>query len=237
MVNGKGKVLGRMLAEDPTDVLPVETNYQVTELESRTSQYRRSVGKISSARWGPSPAFRRRSKRWSAPAWGCDRPPPAPRSSSATVTPSSSGRSRCARASIEKFATEIRHLQRTEVREVEEPFTEGQKGVLVHASQAKPDCLGKFERQLRGYALAALEDVPLWHERDISHSSVERVIVPDATIVLDFMLQRFACLMEDLRVYPERMRQKSRGHPRAHLFAAGVARVDRGAACPGRRPT
>jgi adenylosuccinate lyase len=113
-------------------------------------------------------------------------------------------------ASLEKFATEIRHLQRTEVREVEEPFTEGQKGSSAMPHKRNPilsENLTGLARLLRGYALAALEDVPLWHERDISHSSVERVIGPDATIVLDFMLQRFARLMEDLRVYPERMKQ------------------------------
>jgi len=113
-------------------------------------------------------------------------------------------------ASIEKFATEIRHLQRTEVREVEEPFTEGQKGSSAMPHKRNPilsENLSGLARLLRGYALAALEDVPLWHERDISHSSVERVIGPDATIVLDFMLQRFARLMEDLRVYPDRMKQ------------------------------
>jgi adenylosuccinate lyase len=113
-------------------------------------------------------------------------------------------------ASIDKFATEIRHLQRTEVREVEEPFTEGQKGSSAMPHKRNPvlsENLSGLARLLRGYALAALEDVPLWHERDISHSSVERVIAPDATIVLDFMLQRFARLIEDLRVYPERMKK------------------------------
>jgi adenylosuccinate lyase len=112
-------------------------------------------------------------------------------------------------ASLEKFATEIRHLQRTEVREVEEPFTEGQKGSSAMPHKRNPilsENLTGLARLLRGYALSALEDVPLWHERDISHSSVERVIGPDATMVLDFMLQRFARLMEDLRVYPERMK-------------------------------
>jgi adenylosuccinate lyase len=111
-------------------------------------------------------------------------------------------------ASIEKFATEIRHLQRTEVREVEEPFTEGQKGSSSMPHKRNPilsENLSGLARLLRGYALAALEDVPLWHERDISHSSVERVIAPDATIVLDFMLQRFAGLVENMRVYPQRM--------------------------------
>jgi adenylosuccinate lyase len=111
-------------------------------------------------------------------------------------------------ASIEKFAVEIRHLQRTEVREVEEPFTEGQKGSSAMPHKRNPilsENLSGLARLLRGYAVSALEDVALWHERDISHSSVERVIAPDATIVLDFMLRRFTRLVADLRVYPERM--------------------------------
>jgi adenylosuccinate lyase len=112
--------------------------------------------------------------------------------------------------SIEKFATEIRHLQRTEVREVEEPFTAGQKGSSAMPHKRNPiltENLTGLARLLRGYALSALEDVPLWHERDISHSSVERVIGPDATVVFDFMLHRFAGLMESLRVYPENMQK------------------------------
>jgi adenylosuccinate lyase len=112
--------------------------------------------------------------------------------------------------SIEKFATEIRHLQRTEVREVEEPFTAGQKGSSAMPHKRNPiltENLTGLARLLRGYALSALEDVPLWHERDISHSSVERMIGPDATVVFDFMLHRFAGLMESLRVYPEAMQR------------------------------
>jgi adenylosuccinate lyase len=112
--------------------------------------------------------------------------------------------------SIEKFATEIRHLQRTEVREVEEPFTPGQKGSSAMPHKRNPilsENLTGLARLLRGYALAALENVPLWHERDISHSSVERMIGPDATVVFDFMLHRFAGLMESLKVYPETMQR------------------------------
>ena len=111
-------------------------------------------------------------------------------------------------ASIEKFATEVRHLQRTEVREAEEPFGQGQKGSSAMPHKRNPilsENLTGLARLLRGYAVAALEDVALWHERDISHSSVERVIGPDATVTLDFMLHRFANLMDGLRVYPERM--------------------------------
>ena len=113
-------------------------------------------------------------------------------------------------ASIEKFAVEIRHLQRTEVREVEEPFTKGQKGSSAMPHKRNPiltENLTGLARLLRGYALSALEDVPLWHERDISHSSVERMIGPDATVVFDFMLHRFAGLMESLNVYPENMKR------------------------------
>ena len=113
-------------------------------------------------------------------------------------------------ASIEKFAVEIRHLQRTEVREAEEHFTPGQKGSSAMPHKRNPilsENLSGLARLLRGYAVSALEDVALWHERDISHSSVERVIGPDATIVADFMLHRFSGLMENLRVYPENMQK------------------------------
>ena len=112
--------------------------------------------------------------------------------------------------SIEKFAVEIRHLQRTEVREAEEAFTPGQKGSSAMPHKRNPilsENLTGLARLLRGYALSALENVPLWHERDISHSSVERMIGPDATVTLDFMLHRFSGLMENLRVYPEQMRK------------------------------
>jgi adenylosuccinate lyase len=111
-------------------------------------------------------------------------------------------------SSLEKFATEIRHLQRTEVREAEEPFGKGQKGSSAMPHKRNPilsENLSGLARLLRGYAVSALEDVALWHERDISHSSVERVIGPDATVTLDFMLHRFAGLVDGLRVYPERM--------------------------------
>jgi adenylosuccinate lyase len=111
-------------------------------------------------------------------------------------------------ATLEQHATEIRHLQRTEVREAEEPFTPGQKGSSAMPHKRNPilsENLTGMARLLRGWAVAALEDVALWHERDISHSSVERVIGPDATLVLDFALHRFAGMIENLRVYPERM--------------------------------
>jgi adenylosuccinate lyase len=113
-------------------------------------------------------------------------------------------------ATLEQHALEIRHLQRTEVREAEEPFTAGQKGSSAMPHKRNPilsENLTGLARLLRSYALAALEDVPLWHERDISHSSVERVIGPDATLALDFALHRFAGMVENLRIYPERMRE------------------------------
>ena len=113
-------------------------------------------------------------------------------------------------AVMEQQATEVRHLQRTEVREVEEPFTVGQKGSSAMPHKRNPilsENLTGLARLLRGWAVPALEDVALWHERDISHSSVERVIGPDATLALDFGLSRFARMIEDLRVYPDRMRE------------------------------
>ncbi|WP_308388410.1 adenylosuccinate lyase [Acidithiobacillus sp. AMEEHan] len=112
--------------------------------------------------------------------------------------------------SVEKIAIEIRHLQRTEVLEAEEPFTAGQKGSSAMPHKRNPilsENLTGLARLLRGYAGMALEDIALWHERDISHSSVERVIGPDACIVLDFMLHRASGLLEGLVVYPERMRE------------------------------
>ena len=111
-------------------------------------------------------------------------------------------------SSIDKFAQEIRLLQRTEVREAEEYFSPGQKGSSAMPHKRNPvlsENLSGLSRLMRSYALAALEDVALWHERDISHSSVERVIGPDATILLDFMLSRFTSLIDGLIVYPERM--------------------------------
>jgi adenylosuccinate lyase len=111
-------------------------------------------------------------------------------------------------SSIDKFAQEIRLLQRTEVREVEEYFSPGQKGSSAMPHKRNPvlsENLSGLSRLMRSYALSALEDVALWHERDISHSSVERIIGPDATILLDFMLSRFTGLIKQLVVYPEQM--------------------------------
>ena len=111
-------------------------------------------------------------------------------------------------SSIDKFAVEIRHLQRTEVLEAEEFFSKGQKGSSAMPHKRNPvlsENLSGLARLVRGYAVSALENVPLWHERDISHSSVERVIGPDATIVVDFMLNRCIGLIDKLVVYPDNM--------------------------------
>jgi len=135
-------------------------------------------------------------------------------------------------ATLEQQATEVRHLQRTEVREAEEPFTAGQKGSSAMPHKRNPilsENLTGLARLLRGWAVPALENVALWHERDISHSSVERVIGPDATVALDFALNRFAGMIENLRVYPERMRENL--EVTGGLFEAQrvlLALVDRG---------
>jgi adenylosuccinate lyase len=112
-------------------------------------------------------------------------------------------------SSVERLATEIRHLQRTEVLEAEEYFSEGQKGSSAMPHKRNPvlsENLTGLARLVRGYAMPALEDVALWHERDISHSSVERVIGPDATIALDFALSRLTGIIKNLVVYPDRMK-------------------------------
>ncbi len=113
-------------------------------------------------------------------------------------------------ASLEKIAVEIRALQRTEIGEAEEPFAEGQKGSSAMPHKRNPvssENITGLARLVRANAGAALENVALWHERDISHSSVERVILPDSTMLLDYMLHRYAGVLEGLRVYPERMRE------------------------------
>jgi adenylosuccinate lyase len=120
-------------------------------------------------------------------------------------------------ASLEKFALEIRGLQKTEIGEVEEPFAKGQKGSSAMPHKRNPvgcEQIVGLARLVRGNAMAALENVALWHERDISHSSVERVILPDSFIVLDHMLRRFSRIVDGMVVYPERMREnlaRSRG--------------------------
>lgn len=138
-------------------------------------------------------------------------------------------------SSLEKFAVEIRHLQRTEVQEAEEPFTQGQKGSSAMPHKRNPilsENVTGLARLMRSYAVAALENVALWHERDISHSSVERVIAPDATIALDFMLRRMIYVLGHLCVYPENMKrnlEKSGGtvfseHVLLALVEKGLAR-------------
>lgn len=113
-------------------------------------------------------------------------------------------------ASVERIAVEIRHLQRTEVLEVEEPFAKGQKGSSAMPHKRNPvgcENLSGLARVVRSNAMAALENVALWHERDISHSSVERVIIPDSTILVDYMLARLTGILSGLQVYPERMKE------------------------------
>ena len=113
-------------------------------------------------------------------------------------------------AGLERFATEIRHLQRTEVREVEEPFKSGQKGSSAMPHKRNPivsERITGIARLLRGYAQAGLENVALWHERDISHSSVERVVLPDATILLDYAQQLAVRVVDGMTVHVDRMRR------------------------------
>jgi adenylosuccinate lyase len=120
-------------------------------------------------------------------------------------------------ASLEKFALEIRGLQKTEIGEVEEPFAKGQKGSSAMPHKRNPigcEQIVGLARLLRGNAMAAIETVALWHERDISHSSVERVILPDSFIALDHMLRRFTRIVAGMVVYPDRMKdnlERSRG--------------------------
>lgn len=112
--------------------------------------------------------------------------------------------------SLEKFATEIRGLQKTETREVEEPFRSKQKGSSAMPHKRNPircERISGLARVLRGYAGAAIENIALWHERDISHSSVERIIVPDATILVNYMLNLFIGIVRDMHIYPENMRR------------------------------
>ncbi len=138
-------------------------------------------------------------------------------------------------SSLDRMAVEFRHLARTEVREVEEEFGAGQKGSSAMPHKRNPwrfENVSGSARVMRGYAVAALENLALWHERDMSNSSVERVVLPDATILLDFMLHRFAGRVEQLRVHPERMRENLEltrglvysGRLLLELAAKGIAR-------------
>ncbi|MCK6553425.1 adenylosuccinate lyase [Candidatus Binatia bacterium] len=129
-----------------------------------------------------------------------------------------------AAASVERYAVEIRHLQRTEVREAEEPFGSAQKGSSAMPHKRNPilsENVTGLARLLRGYAVAAFENVALWHERDISHSSVERVIGPDATIALDFMLHRMTGVIRGLVVHPDAM-QANLERARGAVFSEAV---------------
>jgi adenylosuccinate lyase len=140
--------------------------------------------------------------------------------------------------SLDRFATEIRHLARTEVREVEEPFAAGMKGSSAMPHKRNPkvaERISGLARVVRANAQVGLENVPLWHERDISHSSAERVIVPDSFLALDYMLDRFAWIVDGLVVYPERMLRNleaSHGLVFSHrlLLALVEAGLDRGEA-------
>jgi adenylosuccinate lyase len=139
--------------------------------------------------------------------------------------------------SLERFATEIRHLARTEVREVEEPFAAGMKGSSAMPHKRNPKVAERIcglARIVRAAAFVGLENMPLWHERDISHSSAERIAIPDAFLALDYMLDRFNWIVEGLVVYPERMRRNldaSHGLVFSHrlllrLVTAGLDRRD-----------
>jgi adenylosuccinate lyase len=113
-------------------------------------------------------------------------------------------------SSLEKMAVEIRHLQKSETREVEERFYEGQKGSSAMPHKRNPvgsENISGCARVIRGYMLTSYENMPLWHERDISHSAAERIILPDATTLLDYMLDRFSRIIENLVVYPEHMKE------------------------------
>ncbi len=135
-------------------------------------------------------------------------------------------------ASLDRIATEIRHLQRSEVREVEEPFSEGQTGSSSMPHKRNPEkCerISGLSRLFRGYAVTALDNVPLWHERDISHSSAERVMLPDACILLDYMLDLTTYIIRGMTVYPERMQENmemSYGLPASQRVL--LALVDKG---------
>jgi adenylosuccinate lyase len=135
-------------------------------------------------------------------------------------------------STLDKIATEVRLLARTEVREVQEPFAEGQRGSSAMPHKRNPvasERISGLARVVRSHAQAAFENVALWHERDISHSSAERVILPDATGLLDFMLDEAAKVLDGLRVYPDRMRQNlEAGGGLAFSQSVLLALVDRG---------
>ena len=137
-------------------------------------------------------------------------------------------------ASLEKFSVQIRHMQRTELREAEEPFMPGQTGSSSMPHKRNPEKCERITglaRVLRGYATVALENVALWHERDISHSSTERIVFPDACLLLDYMLDMFSWIMENLVVYPEHMKENmERSYGLVYSQGVLLALVERGMA-------
>jgi adenylosuccinate lyase len=137
-----------------------------------------------------------------------------------------------AASSLEKFATEIRGLQRTEVREVEEPFGANQTGSSAMPHKRNPELCERIcglARLVRGYALTSMENISLWHERDISHSSTERIFLPDACLILDYCLTLFTSIAKGLQIYPQRMKQNT-GLTRGLIFSQRVmlALIDKG---------
>jgi len=135
-------------------------------------------------------------------------------------------------SSLEKFATEIRSLQRTETREVEEPFAAGQTGSSAMPHKRNPELCERIcglARLVRGYALTSMENIALWHERDISHSSTERIILPDSSLILDYCLALFTSVMSQLQIYPQRMKRNI-GLTKGLIFSQRVmlALIDKG---------
>lgn len=133
---------------------------------------------------------------------------------------------------LDKYATEIRGLQKTEIREVEEPFRPGQKGSSAMPHKRNPvNCeqVSGLARVIRGNAIASLEDIPLWHERDISHSSVERIILPDSTTLIDYLLVKFTGIIKDLLVYPQNMlRNIDKSHGLIHSQQVLLKLIEKG---------
>jgi adenylosuccinate lyase len=133
---------------------------------------------------------------------------------------------------LDKIATEIRGLQKSEIRELEEPFYKGQKGSSAMPHKRNPvscEQISGLSRVMRGFVIPALEDIPLWHERDISHSSVERIVFPDATILIDYMLNRMNRILKDLHVFPENM-LRNMGRTHGLIFSQRVltSLIDKG---------
>jgi len=133
---------------------------------------------------------------------------------------------------LDKYSTEIRGLQKTEIREVEEPFRPGQKGSSAMPHKRNPvNCeqVSGLARVIRGNAIASLEDIPLWHERDISHSSVERIILPDSTTLIDYLLVKFTGIIKDLLVYPQNMlRNIDKSHGLIHSQQVLLKLIEKG---------